>query len=219
MVTAIVSGVIVNHRYTVNESCLSGQAPGVSRKPSMRVCLSASPAGAGGAAAHQPAARPPVTHSRDSCSRRSNHTISKTMIFQEEVCKSSGSGTHLNIGLAKKFVRAVRTFCLTQQNMVWGFLRISLLEITFFCWGLQEEVTECSSVTATGGKQSPGAAAWAPQSRLPAPSLSVLLYVRKETDDVFDALMLKSPTVRGLMEAVSNEPPSASQKPACSLLS
>lgn len=35
-------------------------------------------------------------------------------------------------------------------------------------------------------------------------SLSVLLYVRKETDDVFDALMLKSPTVKGLMEAVSH---------------
>uniref|UniRef100_A0A7N6BXT1 Grh/CP2 DB domain-containing protein n=1 Tax=Anabas testudineus TaxID=64144 RepID=A0A7N6BXT1_ANATE len=31
----------------------------------------------------------------------------------------------------------------------------------------------------------------------------VLLYVRKETDEVFDALMLKSPTLRGLMEAVS----------------
>eukprot|EP00069_Balaena_mysticetus_P019258 bmy_00471T0 len=68
-----------------------------------------------------------------------------------------------------------------------------------------EEVTECSSVTATGGKQPPGAASWTPQSRLPAPSLSVLLYVRKETDDVFDALMLKSPTVRGLMEAISEK--------------
>lgn len=34
-------------------------------------------------------------------------------------------------------------------------------------------------------------------------SVSVLLYVRKETDEVFDALMLKSPTVKGLMEAVS----------------
>ncbi|TKS88310.1 Grainyhead-like protein 2 -like protein [Collichthys lucidus] len=31
----------------------------------------------------------------------------------------------------------------------------------------------------------------------------VLLYVRKETDEVFDALMLKSPTLRGLMDAVS----------------
>lgn len=31
----------------------------------------------------------------------------------------------------------------------------------------------------------------------------MLLYVRKETDEVFDALMLKSPTVKGLMEAVS----------------
>lgn len=40
----------------------------------------------------------------------------------------------------------------------------------------------------------------------PPPSLSVLLYVRKETDDVFDALMLKSPTVKGLMEAVSKNP-------------
>lgn len=38
--------------------------------------------------------------------------------------------------------------------------------------------------------------------------LPVLLYVRKETDDVFDALMLKSPTVKGLMEAVSALSPS-----------
>ncbi|NWX39812.1 GRHL2 protein, partial [Steatornis caripensis] len=33
----------------------------------------------------------------------------------------------------------------------------------------------------------------------------VLLYVRKETDEVFDALMLKSPTVKGLMEAISEK--------------
>ncbi|XP_026202493.1 grainyhead-like transcription factor 2b isoform X2 [Anabas testudineus] len=33
----------------------------------------------------------------------------------------------------------------------------------------------------------------------------VLLYVRKETDEVFDALMLKSPTLRGLMEAISEK--------------
>lgn len=44
------------------------------------------------------------------------------------------------------------------------------------------------------------------------PSLSVLLYVRKETDDVFDALMLKSPTVKGLMDAVSYEPLSTSRR-------
>lgn len=31
---------------------------------------------------------------------------------------------------------------------------------------------------------------------------AVLLYVRKESDEVFDALMLKSPTLRGLMDAV-----------------
>lgn len=38
------------------------------------------------------------------------------------------------------------------------------------------------------------------------------MYVRKENDDVFDALMLKSPTVKGLMEAVSHgafQPPGA----------
>lgn len=35
------------------------------------------------------------------------------------------------------------------------------------------------------------------------PLSAVLLYVRKETDEVFDALMLKSPTLRGLMDAVS----------------
>ncbi|XP_064409915.1 grainyhead-like transcription factor 2b isoform X2 [Latimeria chalumnae] len=33
----------------------------------------------------------------------------------------------------------------------------------------------------------------------------VLLYVRKESDEVFDALMLKSPTVKGLMEAISDK--------------
>ena len=33
-------------------------------------------------------------------------------------------------------------------------------------------------------------------------SLSVLLYVRKECDEVFDALMLQSPTLKALMEAV-----------------
>ncbi|CAL1584742.1 unnamed protein product [Knipowitschia caucasica] len=33
----------------------------------------------------------------------------------------------------------------------------------------------------------------------------VLLYVRKETDEVFDALMLKSPTLSGLMEAISEK--------------
>lgn len=32
---------------------------------------------------------------------------------------------------------------------------------------------------------------------------TVLLYVRKETDEVFDALMLKNPTLKGLVEAVS----------------
>uniref|UniRef100_A0A4W4FQB9 Grainyhead-like transcription factor 2a n=1 Tax=Electrophorus electricus TaxID=8005 RepID=A0A4W4FQB9_ELEEL len=33
----------------------------------------------------------------------------------------------------------------------------------------------------------------------------VLLYVRKETDEVFDALMLKSPTVKSLIEAISDK--------------
>ncbi|XP_048363732.1 grainyhead-like protein 2 homolog isoform X3 [Sphaerodactylus townsendi] len=33
----------------------------------------------------------------------------------------------------------------------------------------------------------------------------VLLYVRKESDEVFDALMLKCPTVKGLMEAISEK--------------
>ncbi|MGH0119354.1 UNVERIFIED_CONTAM: hypothetical protein FKN15_006085 [Acipenser sinensis] len=33
----------------------------------------------------------------------------------------------------------------------------------------------------------------------------VLLYVRKESDEVFDALMLKSPTLKGLMDAVSEK--------------
>ncbi|XP_034016177.1 grainyhead-like transcription factor 2b isoform X2 [Thalassophryne amazonica] len=33
----------------------------------------------------------------------------------------------------------------------------------------------------------------------------VLLYVRKESDEVFDALMLKAPTLRGLMDAISEK--------------
>eukprot|EP00079_Xenopus_tropicalis_P036352 XP_017950123.1 PREDICTED: grainyhead-like protein 2 homolog isoform X4 [Xenopus tropicalis] len=36
-------------------------------------------------------------------------------------------------------------------------------------------------------------------------SRKVLLYVRKETDEVFDALMLKYPTVKGLLEAISEK--------------
>lgn len=35
------------------------------------------------------------------------------------------------------------------------------------------------------------------------PAPSVLLYVRKESEEVFDALMLKTPTLKGLVEAVS----------------
>ncbi|XP_063042146.1 grainyhead-like transcription factor 2b [Engraulis encrasicolus] len=37
------------------------------------------------------------------------------------------------------------------------------------------------------------------------PQKRVLLYVRKEADEVFDALMLKSPTVKGLMDAISEK--------------
>ncbi|KAK6325946.1 hypothetical protein J4Q44_G00015900 [Coregonus suidteri] len=33
----------------------------------------------------------------------------------------------------------------------------------------------------------------------------VLLYVRKESDEVFDALMLKSPTLMALLEAISEK--------------
>lgn len=33
---------------------------------------------------------------------------------------------------------------------------------------------------------------------------AVLLYVRKETEEVFDAVMLKNPTLKGLVEAVSS---------------
>lgn len=34
-------------------------------------------------------------------------------------------------------------------------------------------------------------------------AIPVLLYVRKESEEVFDALMLKTPTLKGLVEAVS----------------
>lgn len=33
----------------------------------------------------------------------------------------------------------------------------------------------------------------------------VLLYVRKESDEVFDALMLRTPTLKGLMDAISEK--------------
>lgn len=42
-------------------------------------------------------------------------------------------------------------------------------------------------------------------------SSSVLLYVRKECDEVFDALMLRTPTLQALMEAVSINPRSSTQ--------
>ncbi len=35
-------------------------------------------------------------------------------------------------------------------------------------------------------------------------AFAVLLYVRKEAEEVFDALMLKTPTLKGLVEAVSS---------------
>lgn len=47
---------------------------------------------------------------------------------------------------------------------------------------------------------------------------TVLLYVRKESEEVFDALMLKTPSLKGLMEAVSRTPPppvSVKMKGAC----
>ncbi|XP_039898033.1 grainyhead-like protein 1 homolog isoform X2 [Simochromis diagramma] len=46
-----------------------------------------------------------------------------------------------------------------------------------------------------------------PQNKLPRveEAKKVLLYVRKETDEVFDALMLKNPTLKGLVEAISEK--------------
>lgn len=37
------------------------------------------------------------------------------------------------------------------------------------------------------------------------PPSKILLYVRKETDDIFDALMLKSPSVQGLQDAIAEK--------------
>ncbi|KAG8445631.1 hypothetical protein GDO86_010418 [Hymenochirus boettgeri] len=47
----------------------------------------------------------------------------------------------------------------------------------------------------------------APPAKLPRvdETKRVLLYVRRETEEVFDALMLKSPTLKGLMEAISEK--------------
>ncbi|KAL0961691.1 hypothetical protein UPYG_G00330470 [Umbra pygmaea] len=45
-----------------------------------------------------------------------------------------------------------------------------------------------------------------PQKQIKVEPLKrVLLYVRKESDEVFDALMLKSPTLRGLMDAIAEK--------------
>ncbi|KAG8441751.1 hypothetical protein GDO86_010795 [Hymenochirus boettgeri] len=44
-----------------------------------------------------------------------------------------------------------------------------------------------------------------PSKQMKEGSKKVLLYVRKETDEVFDALMLKYPTVKGLLEAISDK--------------
>uniref|UniRef100_A0A3Q2CUD1 Grainyhead-like transcription factor 1 n=1 Tax=Cyprinodon variegatus TaxID=28743 RepID=A0A3Q2CUD1_CYPVA len=43
------------------------------------------------------------------------------------------------------------------------------------------------------------------QSTLKEPAFLFLLYVRKESDEVFDALMLKNPTLQGLVEAISEK--------------
>lgn len=43
-----------------------------------------------------------------------------------------------------------------------------------------------------------------PLFHLLLPVGSVLLYVRKESEEVFDALMLKTPSLKGLVEAVSS---------------
>lgn len=65
---------------------------------------------------------PPLTPSSDTGSKSSSHAISKAIILRDEIYKSNGSN---------------RT---CQQIMVWGFFRVNLLETTFFCWELQEEV-------------------------------------------------------------------------------
>ncbi|XP_026228442.1 grainyhead-like protein 2 homolog [Anabas testudineus] len=44
-----------------------------------------------------------------------------------------------------------------------------------------------------------------PKKSKVAQERKVLLYVRKESDEVFDALMLRSPTLRALMEAISEK--------------
>uniref|UniRef100_A0A3Q4G6Q0 Grainyhead-like protein 2 homolog n=1 Tax=Neolamprologus brichardi TaxID=32507 RepID=A0A3Q4G6Q0_NEOBR len=45
----------------------------------------------------------------------------------------------------------------------------------------------------------------APKKSRVEPERKVLLYVRKEGDEVFDALMLRSPTLKALMEAISEK--------------
>lgn len=94
---------VLCRRHTVNESWLPGQAVGVCYKPSKWAWLSTSPAGKWwhcpegvSPTAHQHAPRSPLTLSSNTCNERSNHTISKTMILKEEICKSNGSSTHFN---------------------------------------------------------------------------------------------------------------------------
>ncbi|KAM9307964.1 grainyhead-like protein 2 homolog [Gastrophryne carolinensis] len=44
-----------------------------------------------------------------------------------------------------------------------------------------------------------------PPKQMKEANKKVLLYVRRETDEVFDALMLKHPTVKGLLDAISEK--------------
>lgn len=117
MVIAIISGVIIIHRRTVNESCLSGQSMGVSCEPALPVWLSTSPAGDGD------------TVCSPSTCRHAPFNPFQGLLRQR--CQlhyliSSGNGTHF--------------------NRTWFGVSLGYWRLRFSVGGPWEEVTEHSSV-------------------------------------------------------------------------
>ena len=122
MVTAIISGVIIIHRRTVNESCLSGQAMGVSCEPSTASVAVNSPAGDGDAVCSPSTCRHAPFNPFQGLLRQG---------WQLHYLRSSGNGTHF--------------------NRTWFGVSLGYWRLRFSVGGPWEEVTEHSSVRGPGG--------------------------------------------------------------------
>ena len=122
MVIAIISGVIIIHRRTVNESCLSGQALGVSCEPSTASVAVNSPAGDGDTVCSPSTCRHAPFNPFQGLLRQG---------WQLHYLRSSGNGTHF--------------------NRTWFGVSLGYWRLRFSVGGPWEEVTEHSSVRGTGG--------------------------------------------------------------------